>query len=223
MSCLFCNIHTYRSSNSDFQILVLPEGRQWSYAPDLLYKHPVEQTDSFILYVKSAILLSRVKTFNLRFRWRMYNPGESSVLSPQNAAFDPGFFEEATSSAEFHQLDQIVTNFRPSFPPRLRSPVENEVLDPYLYTACTAAHLYVNSLDVFVYSTLMMVAELTFCCMNPMRSLTGRAARLHKRPSWRRAPSSSSCTPSELRITTSLCWIYKSLYVLSLLHWRAKV
>ena len=89
------------------QMLVLPEGRQWSYTPDLLYKHPVDQTDPFILYVKSAILLSRVKTFNLRFRWRMYNPTDN-IMSPQNAVFESAYFEEATSSPEFIQLDHIV-------------------------------------------------------------------------------------------------------------------
>lgn len=125
------------------QILVLPEGRQWSYAPDILYKHPEHQTDSFILYVKSAILLSRVKTFNLRFRWRPYNHADNSILSPQTAAFDPTHFESVNSSPEFQQLDEIIDNFRPSFPARLRSPVANDVLDPYLYTACTATHLYV--------------------------------------------------------------------------------
>lgn len=93
--------------------------------------------------MKSAILLSRVKTFNLRFRWHLYNASDTSIISPQTAAFDPSLIEDARSSPEFQQLDQIVSNFRPSFPPRFRSPVENDVLDPYLYTACTAAHLYV--------------------------------------------------------------------------------
>lgn len=138
-------------------MLVLPEGRQWSYTPDLLYKHPDHQTDSFILYVKSAILLSRVKTFNLRFRWRLYNANDTSVLSPQNAAFEPSNYDDARSSPEFQQLDQIVTNFRPSFPVRLRSPVENDVLDPYLYTACTAAHLY-----VFIISMFLSILAYTF-------------------------------------------------------------
>lgn len=85
-----------------------------------------------------------MKTFNLRFRWRLYNAADSSIMSPQNAAFDPAYFEDARASPEFVQLDQIVVNFRASFPPRLRSPVENDALDPYLYTACTAAHLYVS-------------------------------------------------------------------------------
>ncbi|KAI0691177.1 hypothetical protein BC835DRAFT_1432535, partial [Cytidiella melzeri] len=135
-----CQLLPLRGDQFEQGILVLPEGRQWSYAPDLLFKHPVDQTDSFILYVKSAILLSRVKTFNLRFRWRLYNPGET-LLSPQSASFEPGRFDDATSSPEFYQLDHIITSFRPSFPARLRSPVENDVLDPYLYTACIASHL----------------------------------------------------------------------------------
>ncbi|KAI0340132.1 hypothetical protein BDW22DRAFT_441359 [Trametopsis cervina] len=136
-----CQLLPLRGDQFEQGILVLPEGRQWSYAPDILYKHPEHQTDSFILYVKSAILLSRVKTFNLRFRWRPYNPADNSILSPQTAAFDPTHFEAVNSSPEFQQLDEIIDNFRPSFPARLRSPVANDVLDPYLYTACTATHL----------------------------------------------------------------------------------
>ena len=126
---------------------MLPDDRQWSYDPELLYKHPEGQTDSFILYVKASILLSKVKTYNLRFRWKFFNSSDGAPSSSTNsAAFDPAQFD-ATTTVEFQQLDRLVANFRPSFPPHLRSPVsgDGDVLDPYLYTACTAAHLYVSS------------------------------------------------------------------------------
>ena len=113
---------------------MLPEDRQWSYAPDILQIHPEQQTDSFILYVKSAILLSRVKTFNLRSTGKFYTAVNSmSALGPQE--FDP------RSSTEFQELDRLVHNFRQSFPAQFKSPVTSDGLDPYLYTACTAAHL----------------------------------------------------------------------------------
>ena len=116
------------------QILVLPEDRQWSYAPDLLQTHPENQTDSFILYVKSAILLSRVKTFNLRSTGKFYTAMNSmTAIHPQE--FDP------RNSPEFQELDRLVHNFRQSFPAQFKSPVNNDGLDPYLYTACISAVL----------------------------------------------------------------------------------
>ena len=117
---------------------MLPEERQWSYDPQLLFKHPEQQTDSFILYVKSSILLSKVKTYNLRFRWKFFHSDGSPSSSTNSAAFEPPY--DATSTVEFQQLDRLVTHFRPSFPQHLRDPISGTV-DPYLYTACTAAHL----------------------------------------------------------------------------------
>lgn len=121
----------------------MPEERQWSYAPDLLYKHPETQTDSFILYIKASILLSKVKTYNLRFRWKFFHSPDGTPSSSTNgAAFDPANFD-ATATLEFQQLDQLVANFRPSFPAQMRSPIvgDGDIVDPYLYTACTAGHL----------------------------------------------------------------------------------
>ncbi|KAJ3537494.1 hypothetical protein NM688_g6679 [Phlebia brevispora] len=113
------------------QVLVLPEERQWSYAPDILYTHPEHQTDSFILYIKSSILLSRVKTFNVRFKWKYFT--ESGIMPTQEV--------DAISSADFQQLDRLVTGFRQAFPARFKSPVEGDMIDPYLYTAHTSAVL----------------------------------------------------------------------------------
>lgn len=121
------------SQFNDFQVLVLPKDRQWSFIPDLLYSHPPEQTDSFILYVKASILLSKVKTYNLRFRWQF--TGTDGQPAFENPSVD------VTNTPEFHHLDNLVASFRTSFPPRYRSPVDGDILDPYLYTACTAAHL----------------------------------------------------------------------------------
>ena len=113
------------------QILVLPEERQWSYAPDILTKHPESQTDTFILYVKSAILLSRVKTFNLRSTRRFYTEG-TNVLSQE---FD------ARNTTEFQELDAIISGFKHSFPVLYKSPVGSDIFDPYLYTAFTSVAL----------------------------------------------------------------------------------
>lgn len=138
-----CQLLPLRFDQFEQGVLVLPEERQWSYAPDLLYKHPEAQTDSFILYIKASILLSKVKTYNLRFRWKFFHsPDGAPSSSTSSAAFDPANYD-ATSTVEFQQLDTLVANFRPSFPPHLRSPIagDGDVIDPYLYTACTAGHL----------------------------------------------------------------------------------
>jgi hypothetical protein len=119
----------------------MPEERQWSYDPQLLYKHPSSQTDSFILYIKASILLSKVKTYNLRFRWKFFHSDGSPSSSTNSAAFEPVIYD-ATSTVEFQQLDNLVAKFGRDFPPHLRNPILSVGnVDPYLYTACTAAHL----------------------------------------------------------------------------------
>lgn len=72
-----------------------------------------------------------MKTFNLRFRWKYFT--ESGGLPTQDV--DP------INSPEFQQLDRIVMGFRHSFPAQFKSPVEGDMLDPYLYTAHSAAVL----------------------------------------------------------------------------------
>ena len=80
---------------------MLPEERQWSYDPQLLFKHPEQQTDSFILYVKSSILLSKVKMYNLRFRWKFFH----SDGSPSSSTNSLGNLN-ASSLRELFELDR---------------------------------------------------------------------------------------------------------------------
>ncbi|CAK5280565.1 unnamed protein product [Mycena citricolor] len=65
----------------------LPE-RQWAHGRDLLLVHPEEQTDSFVLYVKAVMIISKVKAFNFRFRSK-YFFGDASVMSPHSEPIDP--------------------------------------------------------------------------------------------------------------------------------------
>lgn len=39
------------------QTMVQPSDRQWAHAKDVLYCHPEQTTDSFVLYIKGTILL----------------------------------------------------------------------------------------------------------------------------------------------------------------------
>ena len=90
--------HTVASSAHPHQVLVLPENRQWSYAQDLLYKHPEGQTDSFILYIKASILLSKVKTYNLRFRWKFFHSPDGAPSSSRRCSTGPCATTRAVST-----------------------------------------------------------------------------------------------------------------------------
>lgn len=123
-------------------MLVLAKERQWFHDPHILLSHPESQTDSFLLMVKATIILSKVKVFNLRYRARYfakdldYTPttnlpeglSSSDVMDPRST---PAFIE----------VDNLVSNFRSSFPPDLRNPINGNVVDVHLFTACTIPHM----------------------------------------------------------------------------------
>jgi len=121
-------------------MLVLAKERQWFHDPHLLLTHPESQTDSFILMVKASIILSKVKIFNLRFRARYfakdsdYTP-TANVPLPGSDALDP------RSTPAFTEVDNLVSNFRNSFPSDLRNPINGNVVDIHLFTACTIPHM----------------------------------------------------------------------------------
>ncbi|KAG8681378.1 hypothetical protein FRC08_015673, partial [Ceratobasidium sp. 394] len=96
----------------------IEEPRQTIRTPDVLLNHP-PTTDSFTLYVKAAILLSKVKTLNLRVRHQHPDVDDIREL-PQ-----------------FQLLEQQVASFRKSFPSQYGEPVvqSNKGLDIHLYVA----------------------------------------------------------------------------------------
>ncbi|CAA7266537.1 unnamed protein product [Cyclocybe aegerita] len=116
--------------------LVKPVERQWAQSRDLLLIHPENQTDSFMLYIKGTILISRVKAFNLRYRSKHF-AGDSTVATlypdaPQDST-DP---VDPRGSAAFIELDHVAASFHASFPTRLRSPIKDNIVDNHLYAAC---------------------------------------------------------------------------------------
>lgn len=119
-----------------------PSERQWSHDKEVLTKHPEQQIDSFILYIKATILLSRVKAFNLRYKGKHY-AGDASMQSPASspANGDQAEYFSVKETPAFRELDDLVTNFKNSFPAQLKNPVDCQVVDPYLYTACLAPNL----------------------------------------------------------------------------------
>ncbi len=47
----------YFDAHRILKALVTPHDRQWAHAKDLLVNHPENQIDSFIMYIKSSILI----------------------------------------------------------------------------------------------------------------------------------------------------------------------
>ncbi|KAL1722068.1 hypothetical protein EV715DRAFT_247841 [Schizophyllum commune] len=131
------------SEQFEHSILVSPADRQWAHTRGVLLQNPPAVTDSFTLYIKGAILLSYVKRFNLRFRSQHFagNPEMSANLvipagtSPyMQSTQDENFVDPRTAPA-FIELERTATTFRDSFPPHLRYPIQNNVVDNHLYIA----------------------------------------------------------------------------------------
>jgi hypothetical protein len=123
-------------------MLVLAKERQWFHDPHILLVHPEGQTDSFILMVKASIILSRVKNFNLRYRAR-YFAKDLDYIPTTNA---PGQFPgsdvlDPRSTPAFIEVDNLVSSFRSSFPPEIRNPINGNVVDVHLFTACTIPYM----------------------------------------------------------------------------------
>lgn len=124
-----------------FQDLVLPPERQWSQAKDTLYSHPPEQTDSFIMYIKCSLLISRIKTFNVRYKSLAF-AGDPSVVPITDSNTDTGNFKASPrTSPMFLELDNLILSFKNKFPAHLKNPCADGKVDYYLYSAWNVLHL----------------------------------------------------------------------------------
>ncbi|KAI0080279.1 hypothetical protein K474DRAFT_1590244 [Panus rudis PR-1116 ss-1] len=136
-----CQLMPLRFDQLEQGVLVYPAQRQWSHDKDLLLKNKDDQVDSFILYIKATIILSRVKVFNLRFKGKHY-VGDASVISPNNSpAGEPPDRFDIQEAPAFQELDHIITNFKTLFPPHLKNPLSGPTIDPYLYITHLMVHL----------------------------------------------------------------------------------
>lgn len=127
------------------------QDRQWSSDPNLLFVHPPDHTDPFVLFIKATILISRVKTFNSRFRAKYYagdpatvkfnyDPnGELESVEPKDIRLGPAFMDVSRS----------ISRFQNSIPVDLRDPVKDGVVNPHIFATCTAPLLYVFRLSYF--------------------------------------------------------------------------
>lgn len=113
----------------------------------MLLDHPPEQTDPFVLYIKSSVVMSRVKTFNLRFRARNYAGDPMMVPPPGSAASEQPSTAQYIDPREtqgFKEVDTLVDQFIPSFPRHLRDPVGENGLDIHLLLAHLAPNVCVT-------------------------------------------------------------------------------
>ncbi|KIJ68342.1 hypothetical protein HYDPIDRAFT_146307 [Hydnomerulius pinastri MD-312] len=120
----------------DAGIPVKTEARQWSHFEDTFLIHPLEITDSFTLYIKSMMIISRIKTFNLRFRVKENLGDPGSLITRTTWANVP----DIRSAPTFRQLEDLVTSFRSSFPNEFKDPFLNGCMDTHLYTAHLTLH-----------------------------------------------------------------------------------
>ncbi|KAG9314447.1 hypothetical protein JVU11DRAFT_5244 [Chiua virens] len=115
------------------------EHRQWSHLRDTFLIHPPGLTDSFTLYIKVMMIISRIKNFNNRFRI-MENLGDpGSKPTRMNRWNEP----DVRSTSTFSQLDDLIVSFRSSLPHDFMDPFVNSSIDVHLYTTHLTLHAYV--------------------------------------------------------------------------------
>ncbi|KAH8982587.1 hypothetical protein EDB92DRAFT_1893745 [Lactarius akahatsu] len=137
-----------RDVNFDLGITWSGSERQHALGKDILLHHPEDQVDSFSLYIKGCMLLSRVKVYNLRFRSKRFvgDPAftyASTYAEAWEKVGDEGKDKAADPrrTSGFLEIDHIASMFRQSFPLYLRNPIRDSSVDSHLYTACLTPHL----------------------------------------------------------------------------------
>jgi len=79
--------------------------------------------------------VAKVKLFNLRYRTK-YFAGDPSVANVYDDNLHQDTPADPRGSTSFVELDHIASSFSASFPVHLRNPIDENVLDSHLYTAC---------------------------------------------------------------------------------------
>ncbi|KAI0691869.1 hypothetical protein BC835DRAFT_1359660 [Cytidiella melzeri] len=128
-----------RGDQFDLGVKVPMENRQFSNDSNVLSHHPPQQTDSFIMFIKASMLISRVKAFITRYKGR-YHAGDATMYSLSNIVpasiddYDP------RDTPAFQEVDQLLRLWRDSFPHHMRV-IQDETVDPHLYTAMITGHV----------------------------------------------------------------------------------
>jgi len=168
--CWLCN----SMLNKGLQASWTGSERQRALGKDILLLHPEDQADSFNMYIKGTILLSRVKVFNLRFRVKRFMGDPAYMCSPTYSEVwekDSDEVRDLTGDPRrtpaFVEIDRIASMFRQSFPVHLRNPIRDGCVDSHLYSASLIPHLYVNCfssplqflLFMFIYSAIILLHD----------------------------------------------------------------
>lgn len=93
------------------------------------------------MYVKCSLLLSKIKSFNLRYKALAFagDPAVAPILDP---AVDMGPFKNSPrTTTMFLELDNLLLTFKNKFPTNLKNPITDGKLDYYLYSAWNILHL----------------------------------------------------------------------------------
>ncbi|KAG9047470.1 hypothetical protein FS837_002184 [Tulasnella sp. UAMH 9824] len=105
--------------------------RQRLFTENMLFTHPPLTTDSWTLYIKASILISRVRSLNSRY-W--------ISAASKKAGMSAELQGPPTESEEFRHLDQTIASFTRNIPRAFQDPVGIAV-DPLLYTAHILPHV----------------------------------------------------------------------------------
>ena len=98
--------------------------------------HPQMQTDSFILFIKSMILLSHVKTFIIRIRGMTMSFPLTASSVPQSP-----IPRDIRASPGFQELDSLLLSFPSSLPSYYRHPIQDQTVDTYMLGALNATYM----------------------------------------------------------------------------------
>ncbi|KAK2461839.1 hypothetical protein APHAL10511_006302 [Amanita phalloides] len=195
-----------RGEEFDRGHLVLPQDRQWAHSKNVLVENLEQITDPFTLYIKGSVLISRAKTFNLRYRARHYagDVAVSSDFSDQrlSARADP------RGSQAFLELDYIIDTFITTFPSRYRNPIVDNIVDSHLYTACLMPHVA----SIILHDPHADVQRSG--CMSALKILTAARAILDLIYS----VCSTSFDITLLDTFCSFCWFYAGRVLLRFLQ-----
>ncbi|KAG9009235.1 hypothetical protein FRB93_005731 [Tulasnella sp. JGI-2019a] len=139
-----------RSIDFEAGRFVPTQARQRILTRDALVVHPQLATDSFTLYIKAAVIMGKVKTFNRNFRYR-YTDGDQapSIFVDSNSEPHSGPANSVTTikpqeTDEFKALDNLIDTFISSIPREFKDPVglsNGAKLDPTLYMAHMLPHM----------------------------------------------------------------------------------
>jgi len=114
------------------------EIRPWSHIRSSLVTHPPDQTDSFTLYIKCAVILSRVKQHNHRFSARRFRGDTSATPVGTYLIFDS---LDPRTAPDFIDLEDLVYSFKDSWPSHLKDPFANGTVDTYMFTTVLSFHV----------------------------------------------------------------------------------